>query len=122
MRERDVEFSSQRSSPFFLGAIAYRLRSLQILQFLVIWGVVAYRWDTNLAGQLVMLTYLPQDITARFTTYFPSLIEFITGAGVVAFGLLGLTIGVRYLNVIDHRSEPEEVATPVMVQLSAVTD
>jgi Ni/Fe-hydrogenase subunit HybB-like protein len=68
-----------------------------------------------------MLTYLPQDITARFTTYFPSLIEYITGAGVVAFGLLALSIGVRYLNVIDHRSAPQ-MEESIMVQLSAVTD
>jgi Ni/Fe-hydrogenase subunit HybB-like protein len=118
----------------FLGAVVpivillkKNLRANVLLRMLalalVVGGVVAYRWDTNLAGQLVMLTYLPQDITARFTTYFPSIVEFITGAGVVAFGLLALSIGVRYLNVIDHRSAPQaEEPAPAMVQLSAVTD
>ena len=69
---------------------------------LVVGGVVAYRWDTNLVGQLVVLTYLPQEIVARYTSYTPSLIEIITGAGVVAYGLFAFTIGVRYLNVVDH--------------------
>ncbi len=91
---------------------------------LVVGGVVAYRWDTNLAGQLVMLTYLPQEIVARYTTYFPSVIEFMTGAGVVAFGLLVISIGVKYLKVVDHRSavEHEPAPLPQRVELSAVTD
>ncbi len=69
---------------------------------MVVGGVVAYRWDTNLAGMLVVLTYLPQEIVARYTSYVPSLIEFIAGAGVVAYGILAFTIGVQYLNVVDH--------------------
>jgi Ni/Fe-hydrogenase subunit HybB-like protein len=69
---------------------------------LVVGGVVAYRWDVNLAGQLILLTYLPADITARFTTYFPSLIEFAVGAGIVAFGFFAFTMGVRYLNIVHH--------------------
>jgi Ni/Fe-hydrogenase subunit HybB-like protein len=86
---------------------------------LVVGGVVAYRWDTNLAGQLVLLTYLPQEIVARYTDYFPSLIEFVTGAGIVAYGLLAFTIGVRFFNVVDHRSaghEPEPEQEPVTQQ------
>ncbi len=80
---------------------------------LVVGGVVAYRWDTNLAGQLVLLTYLPQEIVARYTEYFPSLIEFVTGAGVVAYGLLMLTIGIRFFNVVDHRKVEHKVESPV---------
>ncbi len=76
---------------------------------MVVGGVVAFRWDTNLAGQLVVLSYLPQDMGVRYTAYVPSLIEVISGAGVLAYGLLALTLGIRYLNVIDHRQghEPE---------------
>jgi molybdopterin-containing oxidoreductase family membrane subunit len=70
---------------------------------MVVCGVIAYRWDTNLAGMLVVLTYLPQEIVARYTSYVPSLIEFIAGAGVVAYGVFVFTLGVRYLNVVDHR-------------------
>jgi Ni/Fe-hydrogenase subunit HybB-like protein len=65
-----------------------RFRQHPILRMIalafVVGGVVAYRWDVNIAGQLVLLTYLPQEIDARYTTYIPSLIEFISGAGVIA--------------------------------------
>jgi len=88
-----------------------RLRRIPLLRMialaLVVGGVVAYRWDTNLVGQLVMLTYLPQEIAARYTDYVPSLIEFLSGAGIVAYGLLAFTLGARYLNIVDHRAVPE---------------
>ncbi len=77
---------------------------------MVVGGVIAFRWDTNLAGQLVVLSYLPQDMGVRYTAYVPSLIEVISGAGVIAYGLLALTLGIRYLNVIDHRMPHEAEA------------
>ena len=80
-----------------------------LAMFLVVGGVVAYRWDINLSGQLVQLTYLAQDITARYTTYFPSLIEILAGAGVVAYGLMAFSLGVKYLNVVYHPSAKETV-------------
>jgi Ni/Fe-hydrogenase subunit HybB-like protein len=83
-----------------------RLRRIQVLRMaalaLIALGVVAYRWDTNLVGQLVLLGYLPTDITARYTQYFPSLIELLSSAGIVAYGVLAVTLGIRYLNVVDH--------------------
>ena len=80
-----------------------------IALFLVVAGVVAYRWDTNIAGQLVLLTYLPQEITTRYTMYFPSFIEFLAGIGVIAYGALALTIGIKYFNIIDHQAEHHHV-------------
>jgi Ni/Fe-hydrogenase subunit HybB-like protein len=74
---------------------------------LVVAGIVAYRWDTTLAGQLVVVSYLPQELATRYTTYVPSLIEIISGLGVVAYGLLAVTLGIRYLGVVDHTPEPE---------------
>lgn len=82
-----------------------RLRMLALA--LVVGGVVAYRFDTNITGQLVLLTYLPKELATRYTTYFPSMIEFVSGAGVVAFGALALTIGVRFLNIVNHRPVAE---------------
>ena len=105
-----------------------RYRQNQVLRMvalaLVVGGVVAYRWDTNLAGQLVLLTYLPNQIETLYTTYFPSLVEFITGAGVVAYGVLAISLGVRYLNIVDHYSVPtEEHAVGEQAQaLPAATD
>ncbi len=77
--------------------------------FLVVSGVVAYRWDVNIAGQLVLLTYLPQEITTIYTAYRPSLIEFVAGAGVVAYGALAITLGAKYLNIIQHKEVYEPV-------------
>lgn len=97
-----------------------RNQTLRMLALaLVVAGLVAYRWDVNLVGQVVVLTYLPQMIDVRYTRYFPSLVEFITAAGVTAYGLLAFTIGVRYLNVVDHRAvhgvielpQPEEASS-----------
>jgi len=69
---------------------------------MVVGGLVAYRWDVNMSGQLIMMSYLPNDITARYTSYFPSLIEIAAGAGIVAYGILGVTLGVKYLGIVDH--------------------
>jgi len=76
---------------------------------LVVLGVVAYRWDVNMAGQLTVVTYLPSEILTRYTTYFPSLVEILSSAGVIAYGALAITLGVRYLNIVDHRPHEAEV-------------
>lgn len=83
----------------------------------VVGGVVAYRWDVNMSGLLIILTYLPQEIKTIYTTYFPSTIEILSGLGVVAYGALAITLGVRYLNLIDHGKKEVEVEvaeTPVV--------
>jgi Ni/Fe-hydrogenase subunit HybB-like protein len=86
---------------------------------LIVGGVVAFRWDVNMAGLLVILTYLPQEINTIYTTYFPSMIEILSGIGVVAYGVLAITLGIRYLNLIDHRQEEEAHKQEVIV---AATD
>jgi Ni/Fe-hydrogenase subunit HybB-like protein len=101
-----------------------KLRRQTLLQMLalalVVGGVVAYRWDVNMAGQLVVLTYLQQEVTARYTHYVPSLIEFLSGAGVVAYGALAVTLAVRYLNLVDHRpGEPEAEEVPIPAAAAA---
>jgi Ni/Fe-hydrogenase subunit HybB-like protein len=83
---------------------------------MVVGGVIAYRWDINMAGELTVLTYLPNEIEAIFTSYTPSVIEVITGVGVIAYALLAFTIGARYLRVVDHTPVEEgevAVAQPV---------
>lgn len=75
--------------------------------FLVAAGVVAFRWDTNIAGQLVLMPYVPgQAIT--YTNYVPSLIEILTGAAIIAYGLTAFSLGVKYLRVVDHTLVEEE--------------
>jgi molybdopterin-containing oxidoreductase family membrane subunit len=85
----------------------YRMAALG----LIVIGVIAYRWDTNMVGQLIVLTYLPNQIVAQYTTYTPTLIEIAAGAGVVAYGLFAFTLGVRWLRIVDHR--PEQVHATV---------
>ena len=69
---------------------------------LVVGGVVAYRWDTNLSGLLIYLSYLPGQPTMAYAAYHPSLIEFLAGGGIVSYGLLAFSLGVRYLKVVEH--------------------
>jgi Ni/Fe-hydrogenase subunit HybB-like protein len=77
--------------------------------FLVAAGVVAYRWDTNITGFLVVMPYISgQAIT--YTSYKPSLIEIMTGAAIIAYGLTAFSLGVKYLRVVDHSLIEEEHA------------
>jgi Ni/Fe-hydrogenase subunit HybB-like protein len=78
---------------------------------LVVIGVIAYRWDTNLSGLLVVMPYAPGQQAIAYASYTPSLIELITGMGVLAYGLLAFSLGVRYLNVVNHRLVLEEHET-----------
>ena len=80
---------------------AYRMAALGM----IVIGVIAYRWDTNLVGQLIVLTYLPNQILAQYTSYTPSLIEIAAGAGVVSYGLFAFSLGVRWLRVVNHYPE-----------------
>jgi Ni/Fe-hydrogenase subunit HybB-like protein len=70
---------------------------------LVVVGVIFYRWDTNLSGFLVVVSYLPGETTVAYTSYIPSLVEIGGGLGILAFGLTAFSLGVRYLKVVDHR-------------------
>ena len=109
--------------------LSARLRRQQRLQMLalllVVGGLVAYRWDTNLVGQLVVFDALPQGIIPLYTYYFPSLVEFVVGAAVIAFGALAFTLGVRYLKVVDHtptESEQIEQDIPVPAPVTVATE
>ncbi len=77
---------------------------------LVVLGVIALRWDTNLSGLFVVISYVPGESIA-YASYAPSLVELVTGFGIVAFGLLSFSIGVRYLRVVDHRFAVTEKET-----------
>ena len=72
-----------------------------IALLLVAAGVVAFRWDTNIAGFLVVMPYIPGQAIA-YTSYRPSLIEIMAGAAIIAYGLTAFSLGVKYLRVVDH--------------------
>jgi Ni/Fe-hydrogenase subunit HybB-like protein len=71
---------------------------------LVVGGLVAYRWNVNMAGQLVIFAHLPQSNVPAYTTYSPALIEYVVVAGIFAYGLILFTLGVRYFHVVDHET------------------
>jgi len=83
-----------------------RLRQDQTLRTvalaLVVAGLIAYRWDTNMVGQFIVFSQFPQDTVVRYTQYAPALIEIAAGVGVVAYGLLAFTLGARYLKVVEY--------------------
>lgn len=90
-----------------------RLRQYPLLRtlafFLVVGGLVAYRWDTNIVGLTVTMTSFPGQLTPLYTNYTPSLVEWATGLGVIAYGFMAFTLGVCFLNVVDHRESLEGV-------------
>ena len=70
-------------------------------------GVIAFRWDTNMTGQLVIMPYVT-GLPITYTSYRPSLPEILTGAAIIAYGLTAFSIGVKYLRVVDHTLVEEE--------------
>ena len=91
-----------------------------IALFLVAAGVVAFRWDTNIAGLLVVMPYVPGQAIA-YTSYRPSLIEIVAGAAIVAYGLTAFSLGVKYLRVVDHSLIEEEHAKVKVEAVEPVT-
>src|SRR5512134_500773 len=87
-----------------------------IALLLVAAGVVAFRWDTNITGLLVVMPYVAGQAVA-YTSYRPSWIEIVTGAAIIAYGLTAFSLGVRYLRVVDHALIEEE---HVKVKVEAV--
>lgn len=70
---------------------------------MIVGGVVAFRYDTNLVGLLAVISYLPGEAVVSYTSYTPSLVEWAAGLGIIAYGLLAFSLGVKYLRVVDHR-------------------
>ena len=82
--------------------------------FLIAAGVVAFRWDINISGFLVVMPYVPGQAIA-YTSYLPSIIEILTGSAIIAYGLTAFSLGVKYLRVVDHtliEKEHETVIEP----------
>ena len=86
-----------RSAPF------WRMLALAM----IVGGVVAMRFDTNLVGLLTVISYLPGQTTVTYASYTPSLVEWVTGLGIIAYGLFAFSLGVKYLRVVDHRLTSE---------------
>ena len=69
------------------------------------------RCQYNISGLLAVISYLPGPTTVSYTTYAPSLVEWGAGLGIIAYGLMAFSLGVKYLRVVDHRMVSEEHVT-----------
>ena len=76
-----------------------RLRNFTLLRtlalFLVVGGLVAYRWDTNIVGLTVTMTSIPQQLFPMYVAYRPSLVEWATAIGGISYGMMAFTLGGR---------------------------
>jgi Ni/Fe-hydrogenase subunit HybB-like protein len=74
---------------------------------LIATGVIAFRWNTNITGQLVLMPYIT-GLPITYTSYRPSLIEIMAGTAIIAYGLTAFSLGVKYFRVVDHTLIEEE--------------
>jgi molybdopterin-containing oxidoreductase family membrane subunit len=73
---------------------------------LIVMGVTVNRWNVTLSGLVVPPQWSPGVLGSVVAApYFPTLPELLIATGIVAYGLLALTLGIRYLPIYDV---PEE--------------
>ena len=53
--------------------------------FIIAAGTVAFHWDTNLMGVLVVMSCIPGQ-TIAYTSYRPSSVGLLTGLAIIAYG------------------------------------
>jgi molybdopterin-containing oxidoreductase family membrane subunit len=71
-------------------------------------GVVVNRWNVTVSGLFVPLAYSPgTQYQLPPGQYFPNLIEFGIGIGIIGYALLMLTLGIRFLPLFQR---PEDSA------------
>ena len=74
---------------------------------LVVMGVVLNRWNITLSGLVAPPEWSPGVLgNVVAVSYFPSLIEIGVALGIIAYALLGFTLGVYYLEIYpkSHKS------------------
>jgi Ni/Fe-hydrogenase subunit HybB-like protein len=77
---------------------------------LVVVGVVINRWNITLSGLVAPPEWSPGILgNVIAVSYFPSLVEIGVGLGIIAYALLGFTLGVRYLEIYP-RAESNEAS------------
>ena len=74
---------------------------------MVVGGLITYRWDTNMVGQMVVQSPLSTVIAPRYIYYTPSLVEVISSVVIIAFGLFAITFGIRHLHLIGPTPLPD---------------
>ena len=86
-------------------------RALILALGLIVIGVVVNRWNVTLSGLVAPPNWSPgifgNVVTASYT---PSLTEIAVSLGVLAFGLLGFTLGARFLPLYNHAASSNHPA------------
>lgn len=89
-------------------------RALMMAAGFIVVGVMLSRWDVNLAGLLMLVSYIPDVVPgAVLASYHPTWIEWAATAGIVAYGLMAFTFGARYLPVFTASHEAGRVEAPI---------
>jgi Ni/Fe-hydrogenase subunit HybB-like protein len=79
-------------------------RALITALSLIVFGVIVNRWNVTLSGLVVPPDWSPGilgNIVAA--SYFPTVIEILVSLGVLAYGLLGFTLGVKFLPLYSRK-------------------
>jgi len=72
---------------------------------LIVLGVVVNRWNVTLSGLVAPPNWSPGILgNVVVASYSPTLIEITVALGILAYGLLGFTLGARYLPLYAHES------------------
>jgi molybdopterin-containing oxidoreductase family membrane subunit len=90
-------------APVIIIFIPQLRRNIWVLIFgltMIPMGVVVNRWNTNLSGLVVPPDWSPGVLgNVLAASYFPSGIEMMVAAGIVAYASLGYTLGARFLPI-----------------------
>lgn len=74
---------------------------------MVVTGVVVNRWNITLSGLVAPPEWSPGVLgNLVAVSYFPSWVEIGVAMGIVAYALLGFTLGVRYLAIYPQSEKP----------------
>jgi molybdopterin-containing oxidoreductase family membrane subunit len=78
--------------------------ALMLALALIVFGVVINRWNVTLSGLVVPPEWSPGVLGGVLAaSYFPSWTEVAVSTGVLGYGLLAFTLGVKYLPIYSHR-------------------
>jgi len=79
-------------------------RTLMIGLSLIVVGVIVNRWNVTLSGLVVPPDWSPGVLgNVLAATYTPTLVEVGVSLGVLAYGLLGFTLGARFLPIFSRK-------------------
>lgn len=71
---------------------------------LIVLGVTVNRWNVTLSGLVVPPAWSPGVLgNVVAASYIPTQTELLVAAGVIAYALLGFTLGVRFLPIFTHK-------------------